>query len=453
MNRSGMKARFSAQRRRLLLAIGTSAAALAVPRGARAQAAGPEVAVIGAGAAGIIAARRLKAAGSRVIVLEARDRVGGRAWTDTSSVGVAWDRGCGRLRASAANPWVEYARLNGFDLQATAPERVALDGLKSPGGADTAAWHALRDRLQAELEQAGRRGLDLAAEAALTRKTREDAWYPMAVAELAARHGVEPSSFSTLDYQRDRADGAEYDVEKGCGALVANAAREVDVRLRTPVTRIRWGSRGVTLDTPAGALAARVVIVAVPPSQLVQGSLGFAPFLPVEVLEAHHHLPLGLINHVALRFKRNVLPSEAAQTFRLRRNNLRGLSYATRVGGGSVFSASAGGVLAHELEAAGEPATVDFALAELVQILGGDARRHFDRGAATAWAADPYSRGSRSHCLPGRFGAREMLSRPVGGRIVFAGEHTEQAAHGTLHGAYMSGLRAARQAVALLATG
>ncbi len=446
-----MKSRFSAPRRKLLLAIGGSAAALAMPRALRAQPAGLDVAIIGAGAAGIAAARQLKAAGLRVHVLEARDRVGGRAWTETSSVGVAWDRGCARLSATSANPWVAYARASGFDLHAAGPDRVVLAGLKALSSADAAAWHALQERVQAELEQAGRRGLDVAAEAALTQVTRANGWYAMAVAELAIRHGVELPGFSALDYYRGGGGGAEYDVLKGCGALVAHAGREADVRLRTPVTRVRWGGRGVTLDTPAGTLAARVVIVAVPPTQVVQGSLGFAPFLPAEVLEAHHHLPLGLVNHVALRFKKNVLPSEAAEVLRLRRNDLRGLSYATRVGGGNVFSASAGGPLAHELEAAGEVAAVEHALDELVQVLGGDARRQFDRGAATAWAAAAYSRGSRSTCLPGRFGARELLARPVGRRIVFAGEHTEQAAHGTLHGATASGMRAAQQAVALLA--
>lgn len=446
-----MKPRFSQARRRFIMTVGTSAAALTLPGPIRAQTAGLDVVIIGAGAAGIAAAKQLKAAGLRTMILEARDRVGGRAWTDTSSVGVTWDRGCARLHATAANPWVAYARSNGFDLHPAAPHRVVQEGLKRLSGAETAAWHALNDRVKAELDQAGRRGLDIAAETALTRGTREDRWYPMAEAGLAGREGVGPSSFSALDRFRGAAEGEEYEVAKGCGALVMHAARDAEVRLRTPVTRVRWDGRGVALDTPGGTLTARATIIAVPPSQVAQGSLGFAPLLPIEVLEAHHHLPLGLVNRVAVRFKKDVLPTDAAEVLRLKRNDPRGLSYATRVGGGNVFSATAGGTLAHELEAAGEAAAVDYALAELVQILGGDARRQFDRGSATAWAADPFSRGSRSYCLPRHFGVRELLTRPLGGRIVFAGEHTEQSAYGTLHGAYLSGVRAAQQAVALLA--
>ena len=70
---------------------------------------------------------------------------------------------------------------------------------------------------------------------------------------------------------------------------------------------------------------------------------------------------------------------------------------------------------------------------------------------ATAWAADPYARGAISYCVPGRSGARALLAQPVGGRLVFAGEHTEPTAYGTLHGAHRSGIRAAAEAHRLLA--
>jgi monoamine oxidase len=83
-------------------------------------------------------------------------------------------------------------------------------------------------------------------------------------------------------------------------------------------------------------------------------------------------------------------------------------------------------------------------------MLGGEVRKQFDRGMATAWASDRYARGAYSHCLPGRYGARAVLTRPVGDRLVFAGEHTEQSAYGTLHGAHLSGIRAAAEARRLL---
>lgn len=448
-----MTPRHSAGRRRFLLAAGAAAAAAALPLPLRAQGAGPDVAVIGAGGAGITAAKQLSAAGYKVVLLEARDRIGGRAFTDSSSVGVPWDRGCSWLHSSEVNPWAGYARANGFEVFADNHPTRVFDGEKAMGAAELTGLGALRDRMDAELEAAGRRGLDIPAEEAFTLATRQDEWYPLAASGLTAWEGVEPSNFSALDSFHYVERGDDLLIPKGYGNLLAHYARGVEVRLRSPVSRLRWGSRGVALDTPGGTLSARVAVVAVPSATIAQGLLVFSPWLPVDVQEAHHHLPLGLMNKVALRFKRNVFPVESSEVLRQRRSGWRGMSYITRLWGGNVAVGMSAGAFAHELEAAGEQAAIDHALGELAGMLGGDLRRHFDRGAATAWASDPFSRGAYSHCLPGRFGARERLTHPVGDRIVFAGEHTEQSAYGTLHGAHLSGLRAARQAAQLLGRG
>jgi monoamine oxidase len=445
-----MNTRFSVDRRRFLLATGASAVALALPSVARAQAAGVDVAVIGAGGAGLAAARQLLAAGLKVLVLEARDRRGGRAWTDTSSVGVAWDRGCSWLHSSQVNPFVAYAAANGFETLPDRSLRFVYDGSKRLSEAGTTGLRTLNERMSRELEAAGRRGLDIPAEQAFTLATRQDPWYPLAAARLTAWEGAEPSNFSALDSYHYLDKGDDLVIPKGYGTLLEHYARDVDVRLRTPVSRVRWAGRGVALDTPAGTLAARAVVVAVPSSIVAQGSLVFTPYLPAEILQAHSDLPLGLMNKVALRFKKNVFPGELSEGLRQQRSGLRGMSYITRLWDSNVALGASAGALAYELEAAGEAAAIEFGVGELAQMLGNDVKRLFDRGAATAWAADPFSRGAYSHCLPGRYGARELLTRPVGERIVFAGEHTEQSAYGTLHGAHLSGLRAARQVLELL---
>ncbi|HEU0223847.1 MAG TPA: NAD(P)/FAD-dependent oxidoreductase [Steroidobacteraceae bacterium] len=437
-------------RRQLLQ--GMVAAALSGGYAARlaAQAATPDVVVIGAGGAGLTAARELLQSGHTVLVLEARDRIGGRAFTDTS-LGAPWDRGCSWLHASEVNPFVRYAREQGFEPYVDEHPRQIYRGTHRLSGAETAGYRAVSERIERELADAGRRGLDIPAEAALTRATQDDPWYPMAMAAMTAWEGIEPANFSALDQFHFVERGSDMLVAKGYGALLAHYAKDVPVRLRTPVSRIRWGARGVTVDTPAGALAARIAIVALPSSLISSGAVIFAPHLPVHVLQAQHDLPLGLMNKVALRFKRNVFPSERTEFWRLRRDDGRGMTYLTRLAGSHVCVAASAGRLAHELEAAGEAAAIEHALGELASMLGGDVRRQFDRGAATAWASDPFARGSYSHCLPGRFGARAVLARPVGDRLVFAGEHTEQSAYGTLHGAHLSGRRAAAEARRLLA--
>jgi monoamine oxidase len=437
-------------RRRFLQSLG--AGTLLASFGPRivAQARTPDVLVIGAGGAGLTAAKQLTQSGLSVLVLEARNRIGGRAHTDTS-LGVAWDRGCSWLHSSEVNPWVAYARQNGFDLVPDTLPRHLYDKGRRMDGAETAGLRSLDDRMMRELDRAAERGLDIPAEAAFTQATLADPWYPAAARELTGWEGVEPANFSALDSVQYDESGEDLMIPRGYGALLAHYARGIDVELASPVSRIRWAGRGVVAESARGEFSARVAIVALPSAVIADGAVIFSPHLPAHVLQAHHDLPLGLLNKVALRFKRNVFPSERSEFLGLRRGDGRAMNYLTRHWGENVCIGFAAGRFAHELEAAGEAAAIEHALSELVAMLGGELRRHFDKGAATAWASDPFARGSYSHCVPGRFGARAILTRPVGDRLVFAGEHTEQSAYGTLHGAHLSGKRAAAEARRLLA--
>ena len=436
-------------RRRFLQGLGAGALVGAVGTRAVAAAATPDVLVVGAGGAGLTAAKELTAKGVSVLVLEARDRIGGRAFTD-GSLGAPWDRGCSWLHASNVNPLVRYAQANGFEVFPDRFAREIYDGARRLSGAETAGYRAVHERMRRELDRAGGRGLDIPAEAAMTQATLSDPWYPMAMEELTGWEGVEPANFSVLDSHQFVEDGEDFMIPRGYGALLAHYAKGVDVQLRTPVTRIRWGGRGVVAETAEGPARARVAIVALPSAIVAEGSVLFTPHLPVEVFQAHVDLPLGILQKIALRFKKNVFPSETTEFLRRKRDDGRGLGYLTRHFGTNVCIAFAVGRVARELEAAGAAAGVEHALAELGSMLGGDVRKHFDEGAATAWASDPFARGAYSHCVPGRYGARALLTRPVGGRLVFAGEHTEQSAYGTLHGAHLSGIRAAAQAQQLL---
>ncbi len=168
-------------RRQLLQGLGAGAAlAGAGARAFAAAATAPEVLVIGAGGAGLAAAKDLLAKGVSVLVLEARERIGGRAFTDTS-LGVPWDRGCSWLHASNVNPWMAYARQNGFEVEPDRTPREIYDGARRMSGAETAGHRAITERVQRELERAGSRGLDIPAEAALTQQTLADPWYPIAM--------------------------------------------------------------------------------------------------------------------------------------------------------------------------------------------------------------------------------------------------------------------------------
>jgi monoamine oxidase len=436
-------------RRELLQGIGAGALLGGLRTAAAATPNAPDVLVIGAGGSGLTAARELMRSGISVLVVEARDRIGGRAHTDTS-LGIPWDRGCSWLHSPNVNPWTAYARSNDFELVPDQFIRQVYDGARRMSGADTAAYRAVEERMQREMSDAARRGLDIPASASFTQATLADPWYPLAETGLTGWEGIEPANFSVLDSGQYVEDGDDLMIPRGYGALLEHYAKGVDVRTGTPVSRIRWNARGVQAETRAGEIGARIAIVALPSAVIADGAVIFAPQLPVAVLQAHHDLPLGLLDKVALKFKRNVFPSERTEFLQLRRNDGRGMNYLTRHWDSHVCVGFFGGRFAHDMEAAGEAAAIDHALGELTTMLGGEVRRQFDRGMATAWASDRYARGAYSHCLPGRYGARAVLTRPVGDRLVFAGEHTEQSAYGTLHGAHLSGIRAAAEARRLL---
>jgi monoamine oxidase len=436
-------------RRELLQGLGAGALLGGLRTAGAAVPATPDVLVIGAGGAGLTAAKELIRSGISVLVVEARGRIGGRAHTDTS-LGIPWDRGCSWLHSPNVNPWTAYARSNDFELVPDRFIRHVYDGSRRMDGSETAAYRAVEERMQREMNDAARRGLDIPAAASFTQATLTDPWYPMAETGLTGWEGIEPANFSVLDSGQYVEDGDDLMIPRGYGTLLAHYAKDVDVRTGTPVTRVRWNARGVQAETRAGEIGARIAIVALPSTVVADGAVIFTPQLPVQVLQAHHDLPLGLLDKVALKFKRNVFPSEGTEFLQLRRNDGRGMNFLTRHWDSHVCVGFFSGRFAHEMEAAGEAATIEHALGELTRMLGGEVRKHFDRGMATAWASDRYARGAYSHCLPGRYGARAVLTRPVGDRLVFAGEHTEQSAYGTLHGAQLSGMRAAAEARRLL---
>ncbi len=388
-------------RRQVLKGIGAGALAGAFATPLRAaQPATPDVLVIGAGGAGLTAAKELLAKGFSVVVLEARDRIGGRAYTE-NSLGVAWDHGCSWLHSSNINPFVKYARQSGFDLVPDRFPRVIYDGARRMSGAETAGYRAVRERVDREIGRAGGRGLDIPAEAALTQETLADPWYPMAMDDLTDWEGVEPANFSTLDTFQYLEDGEDLMIPRGYGTLLGHYAKGIDVRLGTPVTRIRWGGRGVAADTDAGQVTARVAVVALPSAIVAEGSVIFTPHLPVEVLQAHADLPLGMLQKVALRFRKNAFSSEMTEFLQLKRDDGRGLSYLTRHWDTNVAIAFAPGRLARELEAQGEATAIAHALDELARMLGNDVRKQFDKGIATAWAVGSV-RARRVLILPAR---------------------------------------------------
>jgi monoamine oxidase len=399
-----------------------------------------DVVVVGAGAAGLVAARELAAAGLTVRVLEARDRVGGRAWTDGKPFGIPIDRGCAWLHSADVNPWTEYARSQGFTLVERSPEwRQWLGGQRVTG--------ALRERLDADWDRAietilaaARAGRDVPVSTVVPSDLEFRRLFD---ATMGRWMGVDPPDLSTADFAASVDSDVNWSVPEGLGAVVASAARGLDIVLGCPVTAIDWSGSGVRVTSTRGTLECDTVVVTVPTPLLARGEPRFAPALPARYGEAFANLALGVANKVFFELEPGALPMEGTVNF-IGRDT--GPSFTVRPAGKELLLAYFGGRPARELEARGalEAAARD----ELAHLFGADLGRRIRRSSSTAWASDPWALGSYSAARPGFARCRAVLGEPVGERVFFAGDACTVDTYGAINGAWDSGAAAARRIVA-----
>lgn len=405
-------------------------------------------AVIGAGAAGLAAGLALQKAGKRFVVLEAQGRIGGRAFTDHQSFpGIAFDRGGHWLHAAAVNPFTKIADQLGFRYSSTMDwsKRVLLTGNGQRGDAAMLAANAA-SFMTAHNKIAEARH-DMAFSAVID---TADPWYRLTRRTLSQITSHEPEDCSILDYQRYIDAGGDFPVEDGYGALVAAHAAGLTVTLDCPVTHVDWSGKGVTLTTSKGTVTAGSVIVAVPVNVLAK-SIRFTPELPVNLLQAVADCPMGHAEKIALLLDRpldgfghvygDVIdgPPMASEPFNLHINPF----------GRPMVISHSGGNYARDLAVAGEQVMINLAIEAMVFAFGGHIRKRIVKGIATNWSSDPWALGAYSHCRPGRAEARKEFKEPVGERIFFAGEHCSPNFFSTIHGAHLSGIAAAENAIGL----
>jgi monoamine oxidase len=406
------------------------------------------VIVIGAGAAGLAAARRLRAAGRAVTVLEARDRVGGRVWTARDLAPVPVELGADYVHGEHIVTW---GWLREFGLEATAgPADEEWWAFASGRRLDPRAFDALMpthpfDDLR-EAARAWTGAPEATLEAALRAWARESRPEQMATAwglwssagcvGWAAdldRLGVAGVLEATYEGDGD----TDFRVGAGYATLFERAALELDVRLGTPVTAVEWSTRGATVHSAAGGLAARHVIVTLPLGVLRAGAVTFDPPLPDPKREAIQRLGVGHVDKVVLLFDAPFWPQGMKGVF----TDLDGQSWKVK-GGGRVLRALMGGRAAERFEAAPDP--VARAVRELETVFEVALDGRLLAGRFVGWGADPWARTGYSYVPPGGRGLRAALAEPVG-CLAFAGEATHVVRPATVHGAIESGERAAAE--------
>ncbi len=404
-----------------------------------------DVAVVGAGAAGLSAARRIVAAGRSAIVIEASQRVGGRAWTQTIE-GMPLDLGCGWLHSAERNPLVDVAAAHGLTVdRAPSAWGAQYRELGFPAAeqrAAGAAWDALQrrwetdppasDRAADSLEQGGR-------------------WNAYVDSLSGYINGTGLRNLSVADYLAydSAASETNWRVREGYGTLIATQLRCTTLTLATPVTAIDFSGAKVRLATRHGTIIAAAAILALPTAVLASDRIAFTP-----AIDEHRHaaarLPLGLADKIFLRLGDGHGLEPDTHLLGNPHSSCTG-SYYLMPFGRPVIECFLAGNCAEELERAGLAGAFAFVADELAALLGSDFRRKLRLLIGSAWRNADDIGGSYSHALPGQAPSRAVLARPVDGRLFFAGEATDPTDFSTAHGAWQSGLRAAAEALEVLA--
>jgi monoamine oxidase len=426
-----------------------SAALIAAPAVAAASdLADVPVAIVGAGAAGIAAARRLQAAKVRFVLLEASNVVGGRCVTDTTTFGVPFDRGAHWIHRPSDNPLLKEARGPGIypaprGQKLRIPPRAARETeLEQYLAALVRANRAIVDAGRAADRPASS---DLPGDLGVWRDSVEFALGPYGV-------GRPLRDVSAADLARAAEHGADAFCRDGYGALLAKLAVGLPVHLSTPAQRLDWGA-ALRVDTPRGTVWARTVIVTVSTAALAGGALSFTPDLPKSYTDAVAALPLGEFENIALELPGNPFGLEADDVVFERASSERTAALLANIGGGTLSVVNVGGDFARGLSQSGEDAMTGFAIEWLSTVFGSDAKRYVKRAAATRWTDDTLIGGAFSIARPGRAAARRTLMTPLRDRVWFAGEAAHETLWGTVNGAWDSGTRAAEAAMRFIAGG
>ena len=437
--------------------------------------------VLGAGIAGLKAARDLHDAGLRVVVLEARDRIGGRVWTDHAWAAHPVELGAEFVHGEFADTWEALRRLGarsrlwpkldeslvqfedgrvvsmraaraadpGFDATRT----MDLPGVAPGFYEDLEAylrrvgWTADQRRhvRRAFANAAGEDPHRLSAAAVVAGLRAEAGGVPAALGGAAAANGWEPDARSR-DARRWRFGGSgDFRLSDGYDALPRSLAEGIDVRLATPVERVVASPGSVEVATAAGATwRAPAAVVALPLGVLQAGGVAFEPGLADLKGAALAGLRMGAVIKLVYRLAAPPFdPADGVEAVYARGTPPMWWTSSppddpSPVWTGFVSGAAAVELLRHPPETALRRALV--ALEDVVE------RALVVReGRVVAWPDDPWSRGGYSHVLPGHHGARQLLAAPTP-PLYWAGEATApEASAATVHGAYRSGARAARE--------
>ncbi|MCO4763280.1 MAG: FAD-dependent oxidoreductase [Myxococcales bacterium] len=416
--------------------------------------------VIGGGVAGIAAAETLARAGVRVTVLEARGRLGGRVWTD-HSLGRPVDLGASWIHGVVGNPITALARGHRthktdydatwlYDTTGKVMADAELDRLRGQFHAVLAEGRSAGKGLKSDRSLAAAFTAGLAGEKLTPRQRSFAAWE---LANLETTTGASAKRLSSRWHGDDSAFAGHDALFPGGydRVFTGRLARlpGVDVRLNHLVSQVRHSPRGVAVQTNQGKFEADGAIVTLPLGVLQQNNVRFEPPLPHAHRASIGRLGMGVLDKVVLVYERQFWPRAPSfmGMMRAKGQDWPVVMNLSAVDGRPWLMAFVGGPTAREVERRSDGQIAGELTAALRGIFGPSTPAP-KAIKVTRWARDPLALGAYSY-IPVGAATRdyEVLAKPIHGRLMLAGEHTHPRYPGTVHGAWLSGVRAAKAAL------
>jgi monoamine oxidase len=424
---------------------------------------GVDCIVIGAGAAGIAAARALHDAGGRTVVLEASDRIGGRAHTVYNVANIPVELGAEFIHGANAitHDLVRQAGLHTIPVDRFGKFRWGRPALPLDQLPDDT--RAILDGLARDY--AALKDADLPEDMALSAYFAARGWDVVALRTADILYAqtccARLDDLSCWDLQREmRVDrsggelGGEARIAEGYAALFAWYARDLDIRLRTPVMQIRRTSGGVTITAGGkhkrSIHTARACIVTLPVAVLQSGRVRFEPPLSAAKMAAIRAFRVEPASKLIYRFESRTWDDDLTYMA----NEWMAVRWWTpghgRPDADALLSCYLTADKAANFDSVSEAAALKMGATIAAQMLPNLAP--ITRQEYVAWAKNPYARGGYAHLPPGHADARPALAAPEQGGLYFAGEATAHDSNPqTVHGAIESGWRAAREVLAAAA--
>jgi len=429
--------------------LAASAGIAAAPAFGQSGAGNADIAIVGAGAAGIAAARRIAAAGRKAIVLEASGGIGGRCITDTKIFGVPFDPGAHWIHMPDINPVAKLAPRTGLDIYPAPTGQRLRIGQRYAREGELEDFLAAVVRCNRAIQDASRGKTDISCAQALPKDVGD--MLPAVEFFLGAFGcGKDLADISAMDFARSAERNIDTYCRQGLGALLAKLGEGLPIQLSAPVMQIDAYSRsGVEIATGKGRVSARAVIVTTSTNVLAGGKIKFGPELPKRQLDAFARLGLGSYDRIAIEFSGNPLGLQRDDLVFEKADSNRTAALLANVSGTSLAYIDIGRNFGRDLAARGRREMTDFATGWLSNLYGAGIRNSIVRTHATQWNGEPWTMGAFSAAAVGGQPSRRILMEPLRDRIFFAGEAVHETLWGTVGGAWESGERAANAALRL----